>query len=80
MDMYISTHTPLAGRDNREDCERYDAKISTHTPLAGRDCVGTLQSSAAAISTHTPLAGRDALFKRNHYFEINFYSHAPRGT
>ena len=35
----ISTHTPLAGRDDilREKLDYM--KISTHTPLAGRDCV-----------------------------------------
>ena len=34
---YISTHTPLAGRDIdcRSDCA--GCNISTHTPLAGRD-------------------------------------------
>ena len=36
----ISTHTPLAGRD--QDLYRYATHywISTHTPLAGRDKVG----------------------------------------
>ena len=37
--MAISTHTPLAGRD--ESSEPYEPTdyISTHTPLAGRDPV-----------------------------------------
>ena len=33
----ISTHTPLAGRDDIILNGVYDAEISTHTPLAGRD-------------------------------------------
>ena len=37
MSFSISTHTPLAGRDNvRPDQDRPEG-ISTHTPLAGRD-------------------------------------------
>ena len=33
----ISTHTPLAGRDEIVKIINVDKKISTHTPLAGRD-------------------------------------------
>ena len=33
----ISTHTPLAGRDENDAILICDYKISTHTPLAGRD-------------------------------------------
>ena len=33
----ISTHTPLAGRDDRYGLLIYAFYISTHTPLAGRD-------------------------------------------
>ena len=36
-ELFISTHTPLAGRDLRSFAARYDLTISTHTPLAGRD-------------------------------------------
>ena len=57
----ISTHTPLAGRDEVSCPQMIELfKISTHTPLAGRDTesvVGTM--SGIIISTHTPLAGRD---------------------
>ena len=33
----ISTHTPLAGRDQRHCVLAAFDRISTHTPLAGRD-------------------------------------------
>ena len=33
----ISTHAPLAGRDNGEHKKHNDDNISTHAPLAGRD-------------------------------------------
>ena len=35
--LYISTHTPLARRDNSKVSPEYLPKISTHTPLARRD-------------------------------------------
>ena len=57
----ISTHTPLAGRDqNESEYDVAEVAISTHTPLAGRDArTAAGQQNDAAISTHTPLAGRD---------------------
>ena len=33
----ISTHAPLAGRDNLRGFKQLGHKISTHAPLAGRD-------------------------------------------
>ena len=36
-DITISTHTPLAGRDNMRALSELFNDISTHTPLAGRD-------------------------------------------
>ena len=57
---FISTHTPLAGRDARpRRGERFFFKISTHTPLAGRDFQMISRGLRPGISTHTPLAGRD---------------------
>ena len=57
---YISTHTPLTGRDEEEWNQIDKLVISTHTPLTGRDndfvvCGLTFH----VISTHTPLTGRD---------------------
>ena len=34
---FISTHTPLAGRDSSTYFRSLSMAISTHTPLAGRD-------------------------------------------
>ena len=56
---FISTHTPLAGRDRFVCNFSYLFKISTHTPLAGRDTPYPLSFISRIISTHTPLAGRD---------------------
>ena len=56
---WISTHTPLAGRDNLMYYIRKAFPISTHTPLAGRDIFCSDLSDPRQISTHTPLAGRD---------------------
>ena len=39
----ISTHTPLAGRDQVDEGMDTVVAISTHTPLAGRDKVGRRQ-------------------------------------
>ena len=36
-EVMISTHTPLAGRDDDLEKRIADMPISTHTPLAGRD-------------------------------------------
>ena len=37
----ISTHAPLAGRDDApDDADSQGIKISTHAPLAGRDMTG----------------------------------------
>ena len=59
----ISTHTPLAGRDDAEIKSITEPLgISTHTPLAGRDPKPLQQNIETMISTHTPLAGRDENF------------------
>ena len=33
----VSTHTPLAGRDDENGISDVSKMVSTHTPLAGRD-------------------------------------------
>ena len=55
----ISTHTPLAGRDQNKPEYIPVIEISTHTPLAGRDVEKWCNGKWFYISTHTPLAGRD---------------------
>ena len=59
----ISTHTPLAGRD--QVCLRYVCLVfdfNSHAPCGARlnsTFDGVLKSP---ISTHTPLAGRDYIY------------------
>ena len=55
----ISTHAPLAGRDDRLLRRQRRWLISTHAPLAGRDNIGNGICNLGYISTHAPLAGRD---------------------
>ena len=78
---WISTHTPLAGRDYPHNPPSTQHSISTHTPLAGRDrCTPSRAPLLVVISTHTPLAGRDAPVISVFLSIVNFYSHAPRGA
>ena len=80
---FISTHTPLAGRDDRgSECLSCHWRFLLTRPSRGATR-NAIPSSIRPIfiSTHTPLAGRDlqrigAL--RNGF--SNFYSHAPRGA
>ena len=58
----ISTHAPLAGRDETMLKHGHSKKISTHAPLAGRDPYATTARIRLEISTHAPLAGRDDVF------------------
>ena len=76
----ISTHTPLAGRDQLIPVVRMVQLISTHTPLAGRD-----QEALSALAdynnfySHAPRGARlEGLFDIVIY--CDFYSHAPRGA
>ena len=58
--MKISTHTPLAGRDNiRFKFISIDSQFLLTRPL--RDVTAELVNlyTVDGISTHTPLAGRD---------------------
>ncbi len=78
--MTISTHTPLAGRDDIYALLAIMGHISTHTPLAGRDKKSDAFLRIYNISTHTPLAGRDVLDRLRCQGRWHFYSHAPCGT
>ena len=74
----ISTHTPLAGRDNGSLHNDNETKISTHTPLAGRDLAPVAQAYIAhLISTHTPLAGRDEKRAQGWYDKYSISTHTP---
>ena len=74
----ISTHAPLAGRDNTVcRCNGKVIGISTHAPLAGRDVeLYDVARVQVGISTHAPLAGRDDL--RSATLSVTYIStHAP---
>ena len=59
----ISTHAPLAGRDDlRGQSVGLLLGISTHAPLAGRDPLRSCGVECVSISTHAPLAGRDDVY------------------
>ena len=74
----ISTHTPLARRDQTKTADRAVADISTHTPLARRDQAGQRALANEVISTHTPLARRDYSRRQIEMEFFDFYSHASR--
>ena len=73
----ISTHTPLAGRDDVGiSAVTVVGDISTHTPLAGRDDSPPRILLLCRISTHTPLAGRDLNLKKSKIFS-KISTHTP---
>ena len=75
----ISTHAPLAGRDEiRTESNQLAYWISTHAPLAGRDDGHVVRNEFALhISTHAPLAGRDFLLFGFLRDIIQISTHAP---
>ena len=80
--MAISTHTPLAGRDNQLSYNLLgEIAISTHTPLAGRDIPPTLMQWYSLVFLLTrPSRDVTRPDRRSGRGPRNFYSHAPRGT
>ena len=72
----ISTHTPHARRDIKDEISKFLGVISTHTPHARRDRVDLDWSLKYSISTHTPHARRD---DENHHSTANTYisTHTP---
>ena len=60
MQNVISTHTPLAGRDNNFAVAVGAIKdFYSHAPCGARPIMSASGSMQNVISTHTPLAGRD---------------------
>ena len=49
LDFNISTHTPLAGRDQHNITVELYENISTHTPLAGRDIRVRMMSNCSFV-------------------------------
>ena len=74
----ISTHAPLAGRDD-DRTNRYGYRdISTHAPLAGRDSIEDFElMHRMIISTHAPLAGRDGKTVLAEGWKELISTHAP---
>ena len=72
----ISTHAPLAGRDDKRSNNAERRDISTHAPLAGRDKKYHHLNKCQQISTHAPLAGRDVTVPPSVY-HIHISTHAP---
>ena len=73
----ISTHTPHAGRDQRDDeGNESDQKFLLTRPMRG--ATGNLSSALAInpISTHTPHAGRDGSIKKLRN-ETKISTHTP---
>ncbi len=77
----ISTHAPLAGRDNDSQVIFALHLISTHAPLAGRDSgLSVIFCAGSPISTHAPLAGRDYYGLVRRYVFYHFNPRAPCGA
>ena len=78
----ISTHAPLAGRDNSRACESLWEKISTHAPLAGRDHHST--SCILLITFHfnprAPCGARQNLAVGAWRPTVDFNPRAPCGA
>ena len=78
---FISTHTPLAGRDGIPFFPLiYFSSFLLTRPLRDVTEATTYMSVRDGISTHTPLAGRDQIIRDPFIALRNFYSHAPCGT
>ena len=80
MNIAISTHAPLAGRDGVTWQATEEDYISTHAPLAGRDDVAPVVHAQWIISTHAPLAGRDVTMAARLTDRQNFNPRAPCGA
>ena len=77
----ISTHTPLAGRDERILLARsFKQQFLLTRPLRGATLNPAFTRLWKRISTHTPLAGRDLTTISNDANAWDFYSHAPCGA
>ena len=59
---FISTHTPLTGRDQLHDVSDDEFDISTHTPLTGRDMSGGTASAVHLFLLTRPLRDVTATF------------------
>ena len=82
LEVRISTHAPLAGRDQvLPDAVKENKNISTHAPLAGRDLCSESSCLESLISTHAPLAGRDMIVIISQCHKVGYFNpRAPCGA
>ena len=77
IELQISIHPPLAGRDRRSSAWRRSSTISIHPPLAGRDArLLTLASGMGPFQSTRPLRGGTAPILQRCGFET-FQSTRP---
>ena len=74
--VWISTHTPHARRDQSLTLCIYLPIISTHTPHARRDIKLQNIYQKNMISTHTPHARRDGIYRRHKVYD-RISTHTP---
>ena len=79
--LIISTHTPHAGRDGKQQQEKDEQNnFYSHAPCGARLTWAKDKNTKPTISTHTPHAGRDAAGLGKLITVPDFYSHAPCGA
>ena len=78
----ISTHAPLAGRDNYSpEAALHEIEFQPTRPLRGATLLlFVCDVCGRPISTHAPLAGRDSALVRHESTRRNFNPRAPCGA
>ena len=73
----ISTHAPLAGRDDSSKPVSFSCRISTHAPLAGRDtCSQQLLTHPCEFQPTRPLRGA-TVYVTDEVIDLIISTHAP---
>ena len=73
----ISTHAPLAGRDERRPtASARPSNFNPRAPCGARQKIGEEYETPPKISTHAPLAGRDR-HRLHHGHRVEISTHAP---
>ena len=76
VDMFVSTHMPLARHDIVSRFHSRVFPVSTHMPLARHDACTVSEPKNLKVSTHMPLARHDRLGDDLTFDDAGFYSHA----
>ena len=75
---FISTHAPLAGRDELyEGLNNQGLEFQPTRPLRGATLNLVLEKGDKGISTHAPLAGRDRRREDRELRRADISTHAP---